>query len=44
MHHLKAAGALSSKALRPAVVEILTALRTDFGATLGWLATRYINA
>jgi hypothetical protein len=44
MHHLKAAGALSSKALRPAIVEILTALRSDFGATLGWLATRYINA
>ncbi len=44
MHHLKAAGALSSKALRPAAAEILTALRTDFRATLGWLATRYINA
>ena len=44
MHHLKAAGALSSKALRPAAAEILTALRTDFGATLGWIATRYFNA
>jgi glycosyltransferase involved in cell wall biosynthesis len=44
MHHLKAAGALSSKALRPAIAEILMALRTDFGATLGWLATRYLNA
>ena len=44
MHHLKAAGALSSKALRPAVAEILTALRTDFGATLRWLATRFLTA
>jgi len=44
MHHLKAAGALSSKTLRLAVAEILIALRTDFGATLGWIATRYLNA
>ena len=44
MHHLKAAGALSSKALPPAIAEILMALRTDFRATLGWLATRYVNA
>jgi hypothetical protein len=44
MHHLKAAGALSSKSLRPAIAEILMALRTDFRATLGWLATRYVNA
>ena len=44
MHHLKAAGALSSKASWLAVAEILNALRMDFGATLGWLATRYFNA
>ena len=44
MHHLKAAGALSSKALHLAVAEVLMALRTDFGATCGWLAARYVNA
>ena len=44
MHHLKAAGALSSKAPGAAAAEILKALRTDFRATLGWLATRYLNA
>jgi hypothetical protein len=44
MHHLKAAGALSSKALPSAIAEILTALRTDFRATLGWLVARYVNA
>ena len=44
MHHLKAAGALSSKASWLAIAEILKALRIDFGATLGWLATRYFNA
>ena len=31
MHHLKAAGALSSKSPRLALAEILTALRTDTG-------------
>ena len=44
MHHLKAAGALSSKALHLAVAEVCTALRTDLAATIGWLATRYVNA
>ena len=44
MHHLKAAGALSSKALRPAIMEILLALRADFCATVGWLAARYVSA
>ena len=44
MHHLKAAGALSSNALHLAVAEVLMALRTDLGATLGWMATRYVNA
>jgi glycosyltransferase involved in cell wall biosynthesis len=43
MHHLKAAGALSSNAPLPAAGEILKALRADFRATLGWLATRYLN-
>lgn len=43
MHHLKAAGALASKSPRLALAEILTALRTDTAATLGWLATRYIS-
>jgi glycosyl transferase family 2 len=42
MHHLKAAGALS-KSPRLALAEILNALRTDPAATLGWLATRYLN-
>ena len=44
MHHLKAAGALSSKASWLAIAEILKALRINFGATLGWLATRHFNA
>jgi glycosyltransferase involved in cell wall biosynthesis len=44
MHHLKAAGALTSTSLRLALVEISVALRTDLAATLGWLATRYLNA
>jgi glycosyltransferase involved in cell wall biosynthesis len=43
MHHLKAAGALTSKSRRLALAEILTALRTDTAATLGWLATRYLS-
>jgi glycosyltransferase involved in cell wall biosynthesis len=44
MHHLKAAGALSSKAPWLALAEVFKALGTNFGATLGWLATRYLNA
>lgn len=44
MHHLKAAGALSSTSPRLALAEILIALRTDVAATLGWLAARYLNA
>jgi glycosyltransferase involved in cell wall biosynthesis len=44
MHHLKAAGALSSRSPRLAFTEILIALRTNPAATLGWLATRYLNA
>ncbi|MGA7214065.1 MAG: glycosyltransferase [Terrimicrobiaceae bacterium] len=44
MHHLKAAGALSSNAPGAAAGEILKALCADFRATLGWLATRYLNA
>jgi hypothetical protein len=44
MHHLKAAGALSSTSLRLALAEIFVALRTDPAATLRWLATRYLNA
>ncbi|HEY5777591.1 MAG TPA: glycosyltransferase [Terrimicrobiaceae bacterium] len=44
MHHLKAAGALSSASLRLALAEIFVALRTDPAATLRWLATRYLNA
>jgi glycosyltransferase involved in cell wall biosynthesis len=44
MHHLKAAGALSSSAPGAAIAEIFKALRADFQATLGWLATRYLNA
>jgi glycosyltransferase involved in cell wall biosynthesis len=43
MHHLKAAGALSSKSPRLALAEILIALRTEPAATLAWLATRYLN-
>ncbi len=42
-HHLKAAGALSSKSRPLAMTEILAALRTDPATTLGWLATRYLN-
>jgi hypothetical protein len=44
MHHLKAAGAFSPKALGPAFEEILMALRSDSAATLGWLAARYLTA
>jgi glycosyltransferase involved in cell wall biosynthesis len=43
MHHLKAAGALSAKAWWLAIAEILKALRKNSSATLGWLATRYLN-
>lgn len=44
MHHLKAAGAFSPKALGPALEEILMALRSDPAATLGWLTARYLTA
>jgi glycosyltransferase involved in cell wall biosynthesis len=44
MHHLKAAGALSSRARWFVFLEILRAFRANARATLGWLATRYLNA
>jgi hypothetical protein len=44
LHHLKAAGALSSKSRGLALAEIVMALRTDSATTLGWLTTRYLNA
>lgn len=44
LHHLKAAGALSSKSRGLALAEIVMALRTDSATTLGWLSTRYLNA
>lgn len=44
MHHLKAAGALFGRAWWLAIAEILKALRKNSGATLGWLAARYLNA
>ena len=44
MHHLKAAGALSSRARWLAFLEILKASRADTRSTLEWLATRYVNA
>jgi len=43
-HHLKAAGALAASSKSAAAGEILAALRRDFYGTLGWLATRYLNA
>ena len=43
LHHLKAAGALSSRNPPLAILEILKAMRADFRATLAWLATRYLN-
>jgi glycosyltransferase involved in cell wall biosynthesis len=43
MHHLKAAGALSSRSPRLALAEVLAALRTSPVATISWLATRYLN-
>jgi hypothetical protein len=44
MHHLKAAGAVSSRSLRSALAEILAAMRTAPAGTTRWLATRYLNA
>ena len=43
MHHLKAAGALSSQSPRLALAEILAAMKTAPTTTIGWLATRYLN-
>jgi hypothetical protein len=43
MHHLKAAGALSSRSASLALAEILAALKTAPTATIDWLATRYLN-
>ncbi len=43
MHHLKAAGALSSRSPHLALAEILVAVRTAPSATINWLATRYLN-
>jgi glycosyltransferase involved in cell wall biosynthesis len=43
MHHLKAAGALSSQSPHLALAEIVAAVRTAPAATTSWLATRYLN-
>lgn len=44
MHHLKAAGSLSSSSRASAVAEIFTALRLAPRATVAWLAERYLGA
>ena len=43
MHHLKAAGALSSRSSPLALAEVLAAMREAPAATISWLATRYLN-
>ena len=43
MHHLKAAGALSSRSPPSALAEVFAAMGTAPATTISWLATRYLN-